>query len=407
MKKIFLLILSIMLITGCTANKDTHDPTLPKVILGNERIDEPEYNKLLQNKRLGIFTNQSGVNSKMELTVDRLNNKYGLQAIYVPEHGFFGAITAGEQVDDTYYNGIKVFSLYGKYRKPSADMLAPIDAMVIDIQDVGTRHYTYFSSLAYIMEECAKLDKEVIILDRPNPLGGAMQGPVLKAENSTFIGLYTIPLRHGLTIGEFAQYINKEEKINCKLSVIPMKNWNHNMLWQDTGLEWVQSSPLIPTADTALLYAVTGVCGDTNISVGVGTAKPFHFVGADYADAQKLKVALDALNIKGVLFRSASYIPRYGNNKGKSIQGVEIYLLEPHKINLPELEYQLAYTFRQLYPEQIKYPERGYRQPGYKVDIALGESSMRIGENPQTVFTRWQNECAAFHKKAEAYLLYK
>lgn len=407
MKRFFLIMLAMIITLVCYADQNTTAPPATKVLLGNERIDEPQYSKLLENKRLGIFTNQSGVNSKMELTADRLLQKYNLQAIYVPEHGFFGAVEAGETFDNSTYQNINVYSLYGKDRRPSADMLANIDAIVVDIQDVGTRHYTYFSSLAYIMEECAKLNKEVIILDRPNPLGGAVQGPIMKPENATFIGLYAIPLRHGMTIGEFAKYINQEENINCKLSIIPMMNWRRNMLWKDTGLPWVQSSPLIPTAESTLLYGITGVCGDTNISVGVGTAKPFHFAGAAYADAKQLKSALDALQIKGVLFRSACYIPRYGINDGKNIQGVEIYLTSPHKVNLPELGYQIAYTFRQLYPDYIEYPERGYHLPGYKVDIALGENSIRLGEEPHATFARWEKECLEFQNKASIYLLYK
>lgn len=406
MRKIFFLLLVFLLITGCTPAKQ-EQPAAGQTILGTDRLAEPEYSKLLQGKALGLFTNQSGVNSKLELTADRLGKNYTLKAIYVPEHGFYSAVRAGQKIKNSAYNNIPVYSLYGDNRRPTPAMLKDIDAMVVDIQDVGTRHYTYFSSLAYIMEECAKLNKEVIVLDRPNPLGGTVQGPVLKPEYATFIGLYSIPLRHGLTIGEYARYINEEEQIKCQLQVVPMKNWQRNMLWQDTGLEWVQPSPLIPTAETALLYGVTGICGDTNLAVGVGTAKPFHFVGADYVNAQQLKQALDALGLEGVRFRSASFIPRYGKNENKCIQGVEIYLTSPSTVNLPELEYAIASTVKALYPDRLEFPERGYKQPGYKVDIALGENSLRQGEEPKSTFARWHKECAEFQKKAQPYLLYK
>ena len=336
-----------------------------------------------------------------------LQEKYNLTALFVPEHGLFGAVAAGETFASHSYKHIPVHSLYGATRRPTLEMLAQIDAMVVDIQDVGIRHYTYFSSLAYIMEECAKEKKQVIVLDRPNPLGGTIQGPVLKPEYKTFIGLYELPLRHGLTIGEFARYINSTQHIDCDLKVIPMKGWHRRQLWQDTGLPWVQTSPLIPTPETALLYGVTGVCGDSNLSVGVGTAKPFYFVGAPFADADAVKAALDARHLAGVAFRAARFTPRYGAYQDELVQGVEIYLTDVRSVNLPELDYILFSTFKSLYPEQIKTPERGYGSKGYKLDIALGESSLREGEAAETAFARWQQECADFTQQVKPYLLYK
>ena len=184
-----------------------------RVVLGIERIDEPFAKQLLAGKRLGLFTNQSGVDSKLRSSTELLQKSYNLTALFVPEHGLFGAVAAGETFESHTYKDIPVHSLYGEDRRPTAKMLDEIDTMVVDIQDVGIRHYTYFSSLAYIMEECAKAKKQVVVLDRPNPLGGAMQGPVLKPEYKTFIGLYELPLRHGLTIGEFASYINATQHI--------------------------------------------------------------------------------------------------------------------------------------------------------------------------------------------------
>ena len=378
-----------------------------RVVLGIERIDEPFAKQLLAGKRLGLFTNQSGVDSKLRSSTELLQKSYNLTALFVPEHGLFGAVAAGETFESNTYKDIPVHSLYGEKRRPTAKMLDEIDTMVVDIQDVGIRHYTYFSSLAYIMEECAKDKKRVIVLDRPNPLGGTIQGPVLKPEFKSFIGLYELPLRHGLTIGEFAHFINSTQHIECDLKVIPMKGWHRRQLWQDTGLPWVQTSPLIPTAETALLYGVTGVCGDSNLSVGVGTAKPFYFVGAPFADADAVKAALDEKQLAGVAFRAARFTPRYGAYQGELVQGVEIYLTDLRKVNLPELDYILFTTFKELYPEQVKTPERGYGSKGYKLDIALGESSLREGEAPKTAFARWHQECSAFAQQVKPYLLYK
>lgn len=377
-----------------------------QVTLGIERIDEEKYRPLFADKRIGLLTNQTGVDSNLTSSVDLFRQKYNLADLFVPEHGFYGAVVAGEEFGDNDYDGIKVFSLYGSSKRPSKEMLDAIDVMCVDIQDIGVRHYTYVSTMAYVMEECAKAGKPVVVLDRPNPLGGKVEGAVLKPEHKSFIGLYEIPLRHGMTIGEYAKYINEEYKINCQLDVVPMKGWRRSMDWKATGLPWVYTSPLIPTADTAYWYAVTGICGDTNLDIGAATAKPFYFVGAPYADEKEVAEALNKLQIKGVKFRPVAYIPRYGKYEGQMVRGVEIYLLDKKKVNLPELDYQLMYTFKNLYPDKFEFPERPY-VGGYTVDIALGEDSIRKNEAPAEVFARWNQECAAFKTKVQPYLLYK
>lgn len=378
--------------------------TAARVVPGVERV--AEYDGLLQGKRVGLLTNQTGVDSKLRSTVDILWERYHLTALFVPEHGFYGAIKAGEEFSDDDFHGLEVFSLYGDSKRPSDEMLQEIDVLCVDLQDIGVRHYTYVSSMAYAMEACAKAGKPVVVFDRPNPLGGKIEGPVLKPGYESFIGLYAMPLRHGLTIGEYAAYINGHYGIGCQLTVIPMKNWKRSMLWQDTGLLWVGTSPLIPTADTVFLYAVTGVAGDTSLSVGVGTAKPFYYVGAPFADEEQVYAALTELNLPYVLFRPAAFIPRYGKYKDELVKGVEIYLTEPDKVNTAELGYLIVYKLHQLYPEQVLFPERGYVD-GYKADIALGEDSLRLHEAPETVFARWRSEDAAFAREIRPYLLYK
>lgn len=394
------IILALLLAFSC----QSYTFAAARVVLGAERL--AEYDELLQGKRVGLLTNQTGVDSNLRSTVDILKERYNLAALFVPEHGFYGAIKAGEEFSNDDFRGLKVFSLYGDSKRPSAEMLQEIDVLCVDLQDVGVRHYTYVSSMAYAMEACAEAGKPVIVFDRPNPLGGKVEGPVLKPGYESFIGLYAMPLRHGLTIGEYAAYINEHYGINCQLTVIPMKNWKRSMLWQDTGLHWVGTSPLIPNADTAFLYAVTGVAGDTSLSVGVGTAKPFYYVGAPFADEEQVFAALSKLNLPHVLFRPAAFIPRYGKYQGELVKGVEIYLTEPDKVNTAELGYLIVYTLRQLYPDKVLFPERGY-VPGYKADIALGEDSLRLNEAPEQAFERWQQEDAQFIKKVQKYLLYK
>lgn len=412
--KILALLFSILLLAGCmgtNAKKQGSDAgaaaPASKVVLGIERVSEPEISKLLSGKRLGLFTNQTGVDSQLRSSVDILREQFQLSAIFVPEHGLFGAVEAGKKFASSTYEGIPVLSLYGSSRRPSKEMLEQIDAMVVDIQDVGVRHYTYFSSLAYIMEGCAKYNKQVIVLDRPNPLGDKIQGPVLKTEYATFIGLYSIPLRHGFTIGEFARYINKEEGIGCQLEVVPMRNYRAGMDWQGTGLPWVQTSPRIPTAECAYLYCITGSLGNGNLSVGIGTGKPFYFVGAPFLDAQRVKKALDEQHLPGMGFRVAAYTPEAAAYAGKLVQGVEIYVLDREKANLPEAGYVILQTLRQLYPNMLTFKERGYGLKGYKIDTNLGESSSREGLPAIEVFPRWRQESADFAQKAKPYKLYK
>lgn len=398
MKKILLLCLILMMLTGCCA------AAARNVVLGIERDEEIE--PLLTGKRVGILTNQTGVDHKLKSSVDILREKYNLTAIFVPEHGFYGAVAAGEEFGSNEFDGVVVHSLYDDNKRPTEKMLQDIDVMCVDLQDIGVRHYTYVSTMAYVMEECARFGKPVIVFDRPNPLGGKAEGPVLKEQYKSFIGMYEIPLRHGLTIGEYAKFINTEYKINCELTVIPMKHWKRSMYWEDTGLLWVGTSPLIPTAETAFLYDVTGFIGDANISVGAGSAKPFYYVGAEFADERAVYEALARLNIEGVLFRPAAFKSRFGEHEGKLIKGVEIYIVDKDKVNLAELGYSILYTLKNLYPEQVAFPERQY-VGGYKIDIALGEDSIRNNESPASAFARWQAECEEYKEKIKPYLLYK
>lgn len=402
---------------GCNAVQGARvrlvDHSTPRVVLGVERIYEAELVPIFQGKSLGLFTNQTGVDSELRSSVDRLRNRYNLAAIYVPEHGLFGAVKAGEKFGSSEYQGIPVFSLYGDSRRPSKEMLEGIDAMVVDIQDVGVRHYTYFSSLAYIMEECAQAKKEVIVLDRPNPLGGVVQGPVLKKEYATFIGLYPIPLRHGLTIGEFACYINAEQGIGAQLNVVPMKGYRNHMDWQATRLPWVQTSPRIPYDETAYMYDITGCIGNTSLSVGIGTGKPFHFVGAEFIDAARVKEALDKAQIKGLAFRATGFSPESGALAGKLLQGVEIYVMNKKQVNLPEAQFKILQTLRELYPDRITFDKRKYGSGGYTIDIGWGEPSLReetsgmTAEQQYQLFTRWREECRDFERIVKPYKLYE
>jgi uncharacterized protein YbbC (DUF1343 family) len=271
----------------------------------------------LGGRRVGIITNQTGVTSKLESMVDaiRRNPSIHFSAIYAPEHGFRGDRTAGSYVpsyvDET--TGLPVYSLYGPTRHPSEAMLHEVDVLLFDIQDVGSRAYTFISTMAYAMQSAAAQGKEFWVLDRPNPVGGALvEGPVLEPSQESFIGLYPIAMRHGMTVGELAQLYNEHFNIGAKLRVIAMQQYRRTMIWPDTGLQWVPSSPNIPTWQTTFPYLCTGLIDNAGVNGGVGTTKPFFYAGGPELDGDALANHLNARNLPGVYFRSASWSPIAG-----------------------------------------------------------------------------------------------
>ncbi len=372
-----LILLVVVLITGCADagrrdqdKKSVHGPT---VTLGIERIGE--YEQLFAGKRVGLITNQTGVDSKLRSSEDILLAHTDLTGIFVPEHGLFGAVAAGDDVDGAEYKGVKVYSLYGAARRPTPAMLDSIDVMTVDIQDVGARHYTYVSTMAYAMEECAKAGKKFVVFDRPNPIGGLMEGPLLRQEQASFIGLYPVPLQR-------------------------------KMYWQDTGLPWVGTSPQIPTAATALYYVTTGILGDTNLSVGIGTTKPFYYVGAPFAEKDAVADKLNSLQLPGVYFRPAAFIPAYGAFAKELCQGVEIYITDAEIYRAALTGANILRCIEELYPDKVVYPAR-YGGKGYKIDIALGETALRVGVPLERLLPRWDREAQEFAEQVRPYLLYK
>lgn len=402
-----LIVLVAVVSAGCVdagkSDKKEADDS-PAVILGIERVDE--YAKLFAGMRVGLITNQTGVDSKLRSSEDILLEKTDLTGIFVPEHGLFGAVAAGDDVDGEEYKGVIVYSLYGSTKRPTQEMLDTIDVMAIDIQDVGARHYTYVSTMAYAMEECAKAGKKFVVFDRPNPISGVVEGPILKKDMDSFIGLYPVPLRHGMTIGEYARYINGTRNLGLDLAVIPMQGWQRQMYWQDTGLPWVGTSPQIPTAATTLYYVTTGILGDTNLSVGVGTTKPFYYVGAPFARQEEVAARLNSLQLPGVHFRPAAFIPAYGVFAKELCQGVELYITDATAYRAAATGANILRAFEELYPGRVVYPSR-YGSKGYKIDIALGENALRVGVPLERLLPRWERETREFTELVQPYLLYK
>lgn len=332
----------------------------PKVKTGLEVLMSDDY-KVLHGKRVGLITNQTGVDSKLRSTIDILYDapQVNLVALFGPEHGVRGDYSAGEHVG--FYTdkktGLPVYSLYGKTRKPTYEMLKNIDVLVYDIQDIGCRSYTFISTMGYAMEAAAENNIDFVVLDRPNPLGGCkIEGPVVEEGYFSIVSAFPIPYVYGLTCGELANLLNKEKLLagnkSCELAVVPMKGWKRKMKFEDTGLEWVLSSPHIPHAYSAPYYVATGVMGELGVfTEGVGYTLPFQIYAAEWIDPYKLADAMNALDLKGVIFRPVVFKPYYGKWAKKEMKGVQVHIIDADKFNLMGLQFMFMDVHHTMYPD--------------------------------------------------------
>ena len=339
-----------------------------KVKTGIEVLRDRGFEGLL-GKRVGLVTNPSGVDSQLNSTVDILFSapEVNLVALYGPEHGVRGNAYAGDKVADSRdpKTGLPVYSLYGTTRKPTPEMLEGIDVMVYDIQDVGVRSYTFISTLGLVMEACAAKDIEVMVLDRPNPLGGnKIEGCYVEQPFNSFVSQYKIPYIYGLTVGELANLVNEEglnrgqkgnqEPMKCKLSVIPMEGWTRDMLYEDTGLPWVLPSPNIPFKDSPMYYAASGVCGELYgfMNIGIGYTLPFQLFGALWLDPEKLMAKLESYNLPGISFRTIWFKPYFGSLAGKHVKGIQFFFTDYEKARVTETQFYVIQAVAELYPDK-------------------------------------------------------
>ncbi len=394
------------------------EPPLPaplretKLLLGNENLMQNHLN-LVKNKRVGLLTNPSGVNSQLQTTADMLHAHpdVNLTALYGPEHGIRGALYAGEHVKDTTdpATGVPVYSLYGKHRKPTAEMLENVDVILADIQDIGVRGYTYIYTMAMVMEAAAEHDKEVIVLDRPNPIGGLrVSGNLVEEPFFSFVGLYPIPYRHGMTIGELAKLFNNEYDIDCRLTVIPMIGWKRNMLWGDTGLPWVPTSPHVPHWETVLYMCATGTFGELRVlSEGVGYTSPFEIVGAPWINGPELAEALNQLEIEGVLFRPLSFHPYYATYEGEICQGVQLHITDERRFPAYRTGLHIMQTVMELYPEHDLFANKN--RIGMFNKVVGSDSIMKALQKKipvDSIAKGWQAELQSFKSMRTNYLIY-
>ena len=399
------------------------DAARPVVKPGVEVLRDGGF-KELQGKRVGLVTNPSGVDRYLRSTVDILFNAPGvnLVALYGPEHGVRGDVYAGGHVTDTIdeATGLPVYSLYGPTRKPTPQMLEGIDVMVYDIQDVGARSYTFISTLGLVMEACAAKGIEVVVLDRPNPLGGnKIEGCYVEQPFNSFVSQYRIPYVYGLTVGELAIMINEEglnrgqkgdqTPVRCKLTVVPMEGWERDMLYEDTGLPWVLPSPNIPFKETPLYYAAAGICGELYgfMDIGVGYTLPFQTFGATWLNPEKLKARLESYGLPGISFRTIWYKPIAGSRKGELVKGLQFFFTDYEKARVTETQFYVMQAVAELYPDKKAFEiisGYGLFDKVCGTDYVRKEFSKRY--KVADIVDHWRKDEASFREMSRQYHIY-
>ena len=390
---------------------------------GIEVLREKNFEGLV-GKKVGLVTNPSGVDSHLNSTVDILFNAPGVElvAIYGPEHGVRVDLYAGDKINDSIdpVTGLPVYSIYGSTRKPTQEMLEGVEVMVYDIQDVGARSYTFISSLGLVMEACAEKGIEVMVLDRPNPLGGnKIEGCNVEPGFFSFVSQYPIPYIYGLTVGELAVMINEEgmnrgqkgdqEPARCKLTVIPMEGWKRDMLYEDTGLPWVLPSPNIPFKESPIYYVSSGICGELYgfMNIGVGYTLPFQVFGALWLDPEALKAKLESYDLPGVSFRTIWYKPFSGSLKGQLVKGLQFFFTDYESARLTEVQFVVMQAVAELYPDKKPFEIIS----GYGLfDKVCGTDFIRTEFSKRYLFDDikeyWRKDEEAFRALSKKYYLY-
>jgi uncharacterized protein YbbC (DUF1343 family) len=384
--------------------------------IGLENLAGSDVN--ITGKRLGLLCNQASTDSTLRHSRDVLLELYGdqLTCLFSPQHGFFSEkqdnMIESDHCKDP-VSGLPVFSLYGEARKPTGSMFDHLDVLLIDIVDVGTRVYTFLYTMAYCMEAAARYGKQIVVLDRPNPVGGeAVEGNILQEDCTSFVGLYPIPMRHGMTFGELALFINEEFSIGADLQVVPMKGWRRSMLFRDTGFPWVAPSPNMPTPETALVYPGQVIWEGTNCSEGRGTTLPFEFVGAPFWQHEQILSKLEATELPGCYLRPLVFQPTSGKWAEQACVGFQLHVTDttiflPYRTSLALLQ-----AVMQCYPEEFFYKEPPYEYEFERLpmDLILGDVELRKaledGESLSILEKKWQPELDTFLEQRKKYLLY-
>ncbi len=374
-----------------------------RVKTGIDVLEEEKFAPL-RGKRVGLITNQTGVDAAGRRTIDVFMHARGVQlvAIFSPEHGLAGIEDARVTSITDSATGLPVFSLYGETRRPTPEMLKGIDALVFDIQDAGVRFYTFITTMAYSMEEAAKQHIAFYVLDRPDPLDGeTIEGPMLDRDRLSFVGYFPMPVRYAMTIGELAQMFNAENKIGADLHVIAMKGWRRSERFADTGLTWIPPSPNLRTLNATLLYPGIEILQAGGVSVGRGTPTPFEIFGAPWIDAAKFADALNRCNIAGVRFTPANFTPASGIYQGQFCNGISLTITNADALRSMTMGLEIASTVAKTYPQEFHLD---------KIIELLGSAStlarLQKGDSAAEIVASWSADLDAFRKMRQKYLLY-
>jgi uncharacterized protein YbbC (DUF1343 family) len=388
-----------------------------KVKTGIEVLKQQNF-KVLEGKRVGLITNPTGVDNQLKSTIDILFEapNVNLVALYAPEHGVRGDAHAGDYVEDVKdpKTGLPVYSLHGKTRKATPEMLKDIDVLVYDIQDIGSRSFTYISTMGLAMEAAAENNIEFVVLDRPNPLGGLkVEGGLVDEPFVSFVSQFSIPYVYGLTCGELALLLNGEKMIkkSCKLQVVSMKGWKRKMIYEETGLQWIASSPHIPHPRTALFYPISGILGELGyVSIGVGYPLPFELFAAEWIDAEKLAENMNRLKLPGLNFRPIYFKPFYATEQGKQLNGIQVHIMDYAAARLSEVQFYVMQEIAVLYPDKAVF-DNANEQRFNMFDKVSGSDFVRLTFTKTNRFEDlkefWYKEVDGFKKTSKRYYLYR
>lgn len=366
-----------------------------------------ERQALIAGKRVGLITNHTGVDRQMNHAIDLIGNVPGarLTALFAPEHGIRGVVQAGGKVADTVdeRSGVKVYSLYGAVRRPTPEMLAEVDVLVYDIQDVGARFYTFISTMGEGMDAAAEKGIPFIVLDRPNPLADLrVEGRVMDMNYKSFVGAYPIPARFGMTPGELAGFYRDRMEKKVDLEVVKMNNWKRSLWYDQTGLAWIPPSPNIPTLTAAIVYPGICLIEGTNVSEGRGTTTPFEIIGAPWIDGCELADELRKANLPGILFRPAGFTPTFSKYQGEVCQGVQLHVVDRDRFEAVRTALHLLRAIRQLWPDKFQW--RG------SLDRLSGSADVRLalerGDTPEQIVESWSAALKEYEEVRHGYLLY-
>lgn len=384
------------------------------MVLGSDRLHEDIWLQKMRGKRVAIVTNSTGVNSEFINIIDQISEMQSitLSAIFGPEHGLYGVAQAGVAVEDSIDNkwGVPIYSLYGDNLKPSKSQLKDIDIILIELQDVGLRYYTYLYTMSFVLEAASDLGITVVVLDRPNPLNGIIvEGGILRQECSSFVGLHPIPIRHGLTIGELAILFNSYLPRPCDLTIVPLVGWLRDYDYNLIMNPWFPPSLNLPHYNSVLSYAGMCLFEGTNISEGRGTTKPFEWIGAPWIDGELVARTWKEKGIDGTIARPIQFSPTFSKYRGEVCSGVQIHILNSnHNHNLVSLGVKLLSIIKDHYPDDVNWVK--YKDDRYFIDLLSGSQSLRKlvdeGEDVENLLAEWRGESFSFKEATKGIHLY-